>query len=286
MTGNVPIFESVGAAMRYVRENLRFIAAVAGVGAAVTTAVSALTLALPAIGLLTGLASTFVHASVYAAFLGAFLYGPAALGGRLFPDGGRVWAAMAVIGFFLFIVFFVLTIPVMIILFAGPLAPYLPELQSAGGDQQAVMEVMTRFAEENPGALLAVTLFYGVIWLLLTSRLYLAAPASVEQGRILTFETWKWTKGATLRITGARLLLLAPANILAGALGYLVGRLVGVDALNPASSAAAAAGNPVGFLFYLLAASFITFVLYSSLEAGLSSYMYRGLKPAAPPPAS
>ena len=87
----------------------------------------------------------------------------------------NVFAAMAVVGFFLFIVFFVLTIPALIILFAGPLAPYVDDLQEAGSSQAAVMEVMTRFAQENPGALLMVTLFYAGVWLLLSSRLYLAA---------------------------------------------------------------------------------------------------------------
>jgi hypothetical protein len=286
MAGNVPIRESVGAALRFSRENVRFIALVAGAGALATTAFSGLAMAAPVLGLFASLGSSLAHAAVYAALVGAFLRGPAEARGRWLADGWRVFAAMAVIGFFLFIVFFVLSIPVMIILFAGPMAPYVADLQSAAADQAAVMAVMTRFAEENPGALLAVTLFYSAVWLLLTSRLYLAAPASVDAGRILTFETWKWTQGATLRIIGARLLLLAPANILSGALGYLAGRLVGVDAFNPASAAAAATSNPAGFLFYVLVAGFISFALYSALEAGLSSYIYRGLKPAAPPPSA
>ena len=142
---------------------------------------------------------------------------------------------------------------------------------------------MLEFAEANPGALLAVTLFYCAVWLLLTSRLYLAAPASVEQGRILTFETWAWTKGSMLRITAARLMLLLPANILAFAIGYLAGRVVGVDAMNSGAMAETASSNPAGYLFYVLVATFITFVLYSSLEAGLSSYIYRGLKPPEQP---
>lgn len=280
----LPIRESVGAAFGFVRENLRFVMLAAGVGAAVTTAINALALAAPAFGLFAGLASSFVQASVYAALIAAVLAGPAAAREGWAAAGWRVWAAMAIVGFFLFLTLFVISIPTLIVLFQGPLAPYVGDLQNAGGDQQAVMEVMTRFAEANPGALMAVTLLFSAIWLLLTSRLYLAAPASVDQKRILTFETWRWTRGSLLRILGARLLLLAPANIFTGALGYLAGRLVGVDAFSPAAAAAAASGNPVGFLIYVLAATFITFALYSALEAGLSTAMYRELKPHPPQP--
>jgi hypothetical protein len=164
MAGNVPIRESVGAALRFSRENVRFIALVAGAGALATTAFSGLAMAAPVLGLFASLGSSLAHAAVYAALVGAFLRGPAEARGRWLADGWRVFAAMAVIGFFLFIVFFVLSIPVMIILFAGPMAPYVADLQSAAADQAAVMAVMTRFAEENPGALLAVTLFYSAVW--------------------------------------------------------------------------------------------------------------------------
>jgi hypothetical protein len=280
MNGNVPILESVGAAMRFVRENLNFILMASGAGALATAILSGLALTSPVIGVFAGVGSTFVQATVYALFTTACLIGATAARGRMMGDGWRVWAAMFVIGFFMFIVMFIVTIPVLIVLFAGPLAPYVDDLQAAQGDQAAVMQVMNTFAQANPGAVLATMLFYTALWLLLTSRLYLAAPASVEQGRILTFETWRWTKGATLRITAARLLLLLPANVLAFAVGYLAGRLVGVDALNRPD---AAASNPAGYLAYVAAAAFITFALYSSLEAGLSSYMYRGLKPAETP---
>ncbi|MEZ5994552.1 MAG: hypothetical protein R3C25_02260 [Hyphomonadaceae bacterium] len=277
----VPIRESVGAAMRFVRANWRFIGFVSAIGAAAATLVAGLALAVPQLSLLTGIASAGVQAFVYAALVAAFLFGASAARGRVVTDGMRVWGAMLVVGFFLFLFFLVVTIPVMMVLAAGPMAPYLTDLQSAGADEEAVLGVMTRFMEENPGPVLALTLFYAALWLLLTSRLYLSAPASVDQGRVLTFETWKWTKGATWRIVAARLWLLAPANIFVGALGHLVGRGVGMDTLNPASAAAAVSSNPIGFLAYVAVTSFLTFALYAALEAGLSAYLYRGLKPAA-----
>jgi hypothetical protein len=275
----VPIRESVGAALRFSRENLRFIAIVSAVGAAVTMLLALLGM-VPPLGLFSGIGGALVQAFAYAIFTACALFGASAVRARWAGDGWRVFAAMAVVGFFLFIVFFVLTIPALIILFAGPLAPYVDDLQEAGSSQAAVMEVMTRFAQENPGALLGVTLFYAGVWLLLSSRLYLAAPATVDHQRILTFETWAWTRGSMLRIAGARVLLLLPAYIFVGALSYLAGRAVGIDTLNPGAAQNVVAANPFGFAVYLFVATFISFALYYALEAGLSAYLYRGLKPA------
>ncbi len=276
----VPIRESVGAALRFVRENVRFVLITAAAFAGVSALVTSASLLLPQAGILTMVASGIIQAFCYAVLIGAVLFGAQALGARWRSDGWRVWAAMVVIGFFLAIVMFVVTIPVSIVLAAGPLTPYVADLQHAGSDQDAVMRVMTRFIQDNPTAILLVGLFYAVVWFFLTSRLYLAAPASIDAGRILTFETWKWTKGSMLRITGARLLLLAPAYILAGALGHLIGRLVGINTLDPASISAAVAANPIGVLGFDLVRSFIILALYAPLEAGLSAYLYRGLKPA------
>ncbi len=278
--GAVPIRESVGAALRFVRENLRFVLITAAVFAGVSTLITSVSLLVPQAGLLTMVASGIVQAFCYATLIGGVLFGAQALGARWRSDGWRVWASMVVIGFFLAIVMFVVTIPVSIVLAAGPLTPYVADLQHAGSDQDAVMRVMTRFIQDNPTAIFLVGLFYAVVWFFLTSRLYLAAPASIEAGRILTFETWKWTKGSMLRITAARLLLLAPAYILAGAIGHLIGRLVGLNTLDPASISAAVAANPIGIIAFDLLRSFIILALYAPLEAGLSAYLYRGLKPA------
>jgi hypothetical protein len=282
--GAVPIRESVGAAMRFVRENLGFVGVAALIGAAGSGAVSGLSLAAPQAGIVTLIAAGLVQAFVYAALIGCALFGASEARTRWRADGWRVWAAMAIVAVFLMIVMFVVSIPVTLVLIAGPLAPYVAELQGAGSDQQAVMRVVLQFAEQNPTALMLATLFYAVVWFLLTSRLYLAAPASVDAGRILTFETWKWTKGAVLRITAARLLLLAPAYILAGALGHLVGRLFGIDTLDAGSIAAAASGNPAGLLAFDFLRALIVLALYAPLEAGLSSYLYRGLRPATQQP--
>lgn len=284
MSGQVPIRDSVGAALAGVRENLSFVAIVSLIAASALTAIAALALAVPLLGIFTTIGATILRAFTYAAFIGIALSGAASVRGRVGADGWRVWAAMAVVAFFMFIIMFVLTIPGMIALIAGPMAAYVPELESAGQNNAAVIEIMTRFVREQPGAVLAFMLFYFAVWLLLTSRLYLAAPASADQGRILTFETWSWTKGSTLRITGARLLLLGPAWVLVGAIDMLTARLLGFSTFDPMSAAAVAQSSPPIFLVYAFITTLVTFLIYSSLEAGLSTYLYRGLKPAAATP--
>ena len=288
---NVPIRESVGAALRYVRENLRFIAIVAGIFAVASTLVSAVALAVPQAGIFTMVANGIIQAFCYGALIAGTLYGADSVRARWTQDGWRVWASMVVVGFFMVIVLFVVTIPASIALVAGPLGRYAEDLTAAGSNQQAVLEIMTRFVQENPGAILITMMFYFIIWLLLTSRLYLAAPASVDAGRILTFETWKWTKGAMFRITWARFMLLVPAYVLMFAISMLLGRLFGFSPFDAASMQAAVSANPIGIIIYEFISSFIVLTLYASLEAGLSSYLYRGLKPAdapaaTPPPAA
>jgi hypothetical protein len=145
---------------------------------------------------------------------------------------------MAIIGLFLFLVLLVGMFPGVMLLAMGPLAPYANELQAAGEDQAAAMAIMTRFMQENPLPILIFVIVYLGIWLLLTSRLYLAAPATVDRDRILSFDTWRWTKGNALRIAFARLMLLGPAYVLVMTLAFIVGQALGVDVLAPAASAA------------------------------------------------
>lgn len=280
-TGKVPINDSVGAALRFVRGNIRFIALASLIGAGAGTALSMLSLAVPTLSLVALIGSGLVQALVYAAFVGAALHGAAEARSRAWSDGVRVWAAMAVIAFFFFIVFVVISIPVIIVLAAGPMAAYVPDLQAAGDDQAAVLAIMMRFMEANAGTLLLVALFYGVIWLLLTSRLYAAAPATVDARRVLAFDTWRLTKGAMLRICAARVMLLVPAYILVSALSILAGRLVGINTMDLASVAQAAEFNAPAVLAYSFATSFMTLAAYLSLEAGLSANLYKGLKPPA-----
>jgi len=273
MTTQVSVRDCVGAALRFVRERWQLILIASVAGAAATALLAALGLTSPAVALLCDVAVWMVQAFVYAALT------KAALGSKerlVAGEGLRLFGAMMVIGFFLFIVFFVLIIPGAIVLIVGPMSGYLPEMQRAGQDQAAMMQVMTRFAQENPAPLLAFFAFYGILWFLLSSRLYLAAPATVDAKRVLTFETWRWTRGHTLKIAGARLLLLLPAFILMAALAYLIARALGIDP-NAVSSARS---SGLAFTTYIAFDRIVFFAAYLALEAGLSIALYRALKPA------
>lgn len=280
----VPVRECVGAALRFVRENWRSIAAVAAIFSGVMTVLALFSGLTPALAAPISAVSTLVSAFAYAAFTSACLNGFAGLRQRLVADGGRVWGAMAVVGFFLIIVLVVLGIPGVIV-FSLLVAPrYGTDIQQASGDETAMMSLMQRVFTENPGMILAFVLFYGMIWMGLTSRLYLSAPASVDAKRILTFETWPWTKGNMWRIIGARAMLLLPAYMLAAGLSYLFAAAIGLNAGDPSSIAAFAQDSLLLYVLFTFVSGFLQFGIYSSLEAGLSAYLYRGLKPATAAP--
>lgn len=282
--GKVPVRECVGAALRYVRENWRVIATIAALSASIATFLAvASNFAGPASVLIT-LISSFVGAATYGAFTSGCLSGFAGVRERLVGDGMRVWGAMAVVCFFLLIVFVVLGVPGVIV-FAVLIGPrYGAELQNVSGDQAATAALMQRIVIENPGMILAFLVFYGVLLLALTSRLYLAAPASVEAKRILTFETWSWTRGNMWRIVGARLMLLAPAYLIAAGVSYILASAMGLNINDPASAQAFARAQVPLYAIYLFVSGFLQLGLYSALEAGLSTYLYRGLKPTTAAP--
>ncbi len=272
MTPQLSARENVGAALRFVRDHWRLIVIMAAIGAAATAALVAVSQSSQLVAILADVGNWLVQAFVFAAFV------KAALGQtqRVEPgDGLRMFAAMVVVGFFLFLAFFVLMIPGAIVLIVGPMSPYLADMQAAGQDQAAMMRVMTRFAQENPAPLLAFFAFYGILWFLLTSRLYLAAPATAEARRVRTFDTWRWTRGMTLKIAGARIMLLAPAFVLMAALTYLAARALGIDP----TSATQRPPLPL-FTAYVVIDRLLFFATYLALEAGLSTALYRALKPS------
>ena len=270
---------SVGEALAFARANLRFIATLAALGAVAVALLSGLSQVVPVLGFALAIFTTIVEAAIYAALIGAMFYGVAAVRERLGADTGRVWAAMAIIGFFLTIVMVVTTVPIVIVLFSGPMAPFVDDIQAAGQDQSAMMQVMAQFAAASPAWIVGVCLVVAAIWFFLTSRLYLSAPASLDQKRILTFETWNWTRGHVLRITGARLMLLTPAYILVNALNMALGQIVGIKLFDPEATQAFIQANPALFAGYVVVTSFISLFVYLPLEAGLSTALYRKLRP-------
>lgn len=274
--GKVPVLESAAQAVRFLREHWRYALTVAAIGALVQSgAFLALGASLPWVFLVLAVA-----ACTHAAFLNAALNGQAAPPPAVFADAGRVFGAMAIVGFFLVIVIFMVAYVAMSVL----IAPYAEQVKAAGENSEQLAAILNEAAAGQPSVTLWAMAIGGAIVLLLTSRLYLAAPASVDQNRISVFDSWRWTKGNLLRIAAARVVLLAPALVLVVALQTFGAAVLGAPGGDPAALAGQAQGNPLGFALFYFVAGFVQIGVYGALEAGLAAYLYRGLRP--PPPAA
>jgi hypothetical protein len=127
-------------------------------------------------------------------------------------------------------------------------------------------------------------LFGAILVFALTTRFYVVAPATVDRRRITVFESWRMTRGNFLRIAGARLLLLAPAFILAWALQTLIARLLGAPSGDPIQVLQYSQSNAVGFAVFYTVSLFVQLAVVSALDAGLSASIYRRLNAMSPPP--
>jgi hypothetical protein len=266
------IYACVGEALRFARANWRFVLAVAALGALGQTALLLLLGAVPPL-LLVGLllASIAVHAGLTRAALS----GVDSVRGKIGADLRNGGIAMGIVGFLFAIVAIVLAYGAMAVL----IAPYAEQAQAVRENEAALRALMERAVSEQSNVLIWSMIVGFAMLLLLTSRLYLALPASIDRGRVMVFETWTWTKGALLRIAGARLLLLGPALIFVGALQSLVGMAMGLGVRDPVALAQSAQANPAAFLFFFTTALFVQIAIYTALEAGLSASLYKALKP-------
>lgn len=279
--GKVPVRESAGAALRFVRDHWRTAALVGAVTAAVQT------FFLLALGPLWLPFTLLAVGAAYGFFLAVALERPDGRAfGAIARNGARIVAAMAIVGFLMAVIgvvaFFVATSVLM--------APYAQELQAANENEAAVRAIAERAMLEQPGVTQGVLIVVLAIWFWLTSRLYLAAPATVDRQRVTVFESWVWTRGNALGVMAARFLVLAPATALLVALQLLAARAIGFSPFDLQGMATAAAANPLGFVVFFMVSQFLQVGFFGALEAGLSAYLYRGLKPAdsgsTPPPST
>lgn len=281
--GKVPIFESVQAAWRGAVKAAPALAPAALLGAVVVTAFNFLSMR-------AGMSGNLIGQMAFSALSGlgvALFFAPAILSAlgddaRLSPAtltrGGRLFAAMAVLGFFLFIVVVVGALPGLIMV-GLVFAPYQAELAAAQDNPAAAMALFQKVFAEQGAPLLLVGLIYALIWLALTSRLYLTAPASVAENRVASFETWRWTQGNLLRISAARLLTLTPPLLVAALVQAIVTSVLGLNTSDPAAVLAMVKTNPAPFLAATFISTATSFLIYGACEAALSAYLYRGLKP-------
>ncbi len=274
--GKVPIIESAGQAVRFLREHWRSGLGVAAIGAVVQTAAFAL-FGLTALWLVT---VGIVGAVLHAAFLNIAFSGSVGAGARLIGDGARVFAAMSMVGFFVAIILFMVLYVAMSVL----TGPYQQEMLAARQDEAALRAILDQAVAAQPHVLMWALGVGAFLTLLATSRLYLAAPATVDQQRIKVFDSWRWTKGNMLRIAVTRLVLLIPALILVGVLQSIIGASFGAPTSDP--TALAASARSVSVLAFYFIAGLAQLLILGMLEAGLGSYLYRGLRPAQAPPSA
>lgn len=270
--GKVPVLESAARAVRFLREHWRFGLGIAAIGAAAQTAAFAL-FGLTAPWLVT---AALVGAFVHATFLNVAFNGPVGAAARVGADGFRVFAAMSMVGFFVAIILFMVLYVAMSVL----TGPYQQEILAAQQDEARLREILNQAIAAQPNVLGWALAIAGVLTLLVTSRLYLAAPATVDERRIKVFDSWRWTKGNLLRIAAARLVLLIPAVILVGVIQTIVAASFAAPT-DPAALAASA--QSVSVVAFYFVAGLAQLLILGMLEAGLASYLYRGLRPPPAP---
>jgi hypothetical protein len=274
--GKVPIFQSVQATFTAWREGLVGTLPAAGLVALVAAGMTLLlgpsAATNPMLGFVSQAVLGVAMAIFFAGVMGPTFGKPGGLNAGSVAGGLRVFGAMAVIGFFLLIVFVVAMIPG-IAVFATALTPYMTQLEAAQGDPAATMTILQQVMTENPAVFILLGLIYGFVWMALTSRLFLAAPASVDAGKVMSFDTWSWTKGNMLRIMAARLLLLVPAFFVTAAFASILGPLLGVQA------GVVAGVNPVSLGAFAGVNGFVSTLIYSGLEARLAAFLHAGLRP-------
>ncbi len=271
--GKVPVLASVRAAYGVLAQNARRLAPIALIGMGALLLVSALSGQAAQSGpmaFLTLVLNLAVFAGIYAAFLAVALFDPGRPRAAIGADAGRLIAAMSIIGFFLLLIMLVAFMAGAIVL-GAMLAPYQAEIEASGGDPAVMSALLEQLYRDDPAPLLGLALVYAAVWLALTSRLYLVAPATVSEQAVRTFETWAWTRGAMYRITLARLAVLGPIYL---ALVLIQNAIVEAVTAAPSDPPALAM---IG-TFVLLIGS----MLALALEAGLSAFLYRGLKPQSP----
>ncbi len=262
----VSIKESVGEALRFSRAHWQFALAVGALGsAAIVTSML--------LGPLLLIFLPLVMIVCHTALVSAALKGPSQVRATLVQNALRVGGAMAMVG----LIFIILAIGTAYIAMAVLIAPYAEQAKAAGEDQAAIEAVVRQAIEAQPHIAPWAMAIGGAVIFFVTSRLFLAAPASVDRGRVILLESVRWSRGNTLRIMGARLLLLLPALILVGAVQSLLGAALGFNTSDPNALMAQATANPALFILFFAVAIFAQLSFYAALEAGLSTALYRRL---------
>ncbi len=281
MDGKVPILMSAAAGVRFFADNWRLALVLALAGAGASTLLSVGVMTAPAATIVLQVVELFLAATLYSIFLARALGRKTISAGQAAREGVRVLGAMASIGFFLLIVCVVMALPAIVIV-SSAFTPFEDRVLALGEtpDNDAAAQLFADAFAVNPWPFLGVVLAYGLVWMLLTSRLYAAAPASVDRGTIHAFTTWAWTKGNMLRILGARLVLLAPAAVIVVAIQRFAGAGLGVNVFDLVEMSEFARAQVPKFVALQFVSEFAKYFGLVCLEAGLSASVYLTLQNA------
>jgi hypothetical protein len=172
-------------------------------------------------------------------------------------------------------------LPLLLIIFIamfGLAAILMPDLRASGmTPEQATADqaFMTSLAQKHAGPIVSIFLAALILIAWISLRLVLAAPATIDSGKIKVWSTSTWTKGNVWRIFGAILMLLAPITILMLVIQSIAALAVGV---NPEQAQAGTAAPTPSVAIYGFIYGLTTGVSLAPM-AGLASYLYKGLRP-------
>ncbi|MES1202138.1 MAG: hypothetical protein ABUS57_11905 [Pseudomonadota bacterium] len=279
--GKVAIIATVRNALAGYSGSIRESAVAGLVGAVLITVFELLQVSAPVLTLFWAMVGCVISAFVYAGLIGLAADGPEDLANRVTKNGARILGAFAIIAFFLFIVAFVGMLSGMLtLIYSNPAQQ--GALRAAGEDQDRVLAVFQAIAQQNIGLVVFLGLIGAAVWLVITSRLYLAVPATHDLKRIQTFETWRWTNGNLIRIIATRVLLLVPLYALIFAISIGASIVLGLSApgLPATTTEGLVRGSPAQFAVLRVFQMFLMFSIYYALEARLSVLIYKQLKPA------
>lgn len=286
--GKVPIGECVSAAGRFFRAHAAAAAPWAAVTAAVMTPVQMLGRQAMAEGdLLTNMATSVVGGFITAPllvglfragdrFFASATPGPATVALALDRDSLNVGIVNLLISFLAGLIvivggFAIMMVVAVMVMQSGLTREDLEALQ-AGGDQQAILKQFSEALGAQGQVIIGLmigALLMGLAWM--SARLVLAGPASATQGRVMAFSTWSWTKGNGM---GTLAVL-----ILVGMIGFLGVTLLAAPLAALTSDAAdRPMSEPLALAQTFLAAFGVSWFVLTPF-AGLSAYLYRGLRP-------
>lgn len=279
--GKVSVFDGVGSTMRAWRTDISF-NLLAGAASATVLIFSMLFVGVsasinPSLGILAFAMLTLVYAGIYTVFLqrAAAPTAPFAFKGIL-ENAPRIWSALTIVGFFLFLI---LILCAMCVAIAVSVSLSPEQMQSVQGDQAQAQALMLGFLNERPWFGPTALLLTSLVILTLSSRFYLAAPATYDMRRIKSLDAWKWTRGAFLKVLGARLLLMLPSAIVVYSIPALLTYAFGYKPYDVASEQAFSQANAGLYLLVNFIGTALVLGVLLPLDASLSTYFYKRLKP-------